>query len=69
MNFFARKNIILIMGDVLITFLSAYAGVYLRLYISHFFPRSVHVCPSAAKSGYIFDIYDICMLFPGPLQC
>ncbi len=35
MNFFSPKNIILIVGDIIITISSVYAGIYLRFYFSY----------------------------------
>ncbi len=63
MNFFARKNIILIAGDILITFLSAYAGVYLRLYMSHPSGLVLYTYSPLLPKALTFSIFMIFICF------
>ena len=68
MNFFVPKNIVLISGDILITFISAYAGVFLRLYGSFdspllqyfpFLPKAITFSVFIIFTCFLLDLYDI----------
>ncbi len=70
MNFFAPKNILLIAGDIIITFASVYAGVYLRLFSSGYydvflkqysplFPRAMAFSLSIVFLCFFINLYSL----------
>lgn len=66
MNFFTPKNMILIIGDVVISIISVYAGVYLRLYNSYaplqdyvpILPKAIAFSVFIVFMCFFVDLYD-----------